>query len=70
MPVPDLPNELWRAVLHLISGLYKHQMYGVNRLFMDIVFAEEYRQVQLSANYDESRFLPSLTLRRTVIHLR
>jgi hypothetical protein len=68
--MPELPPELWQRILRLVSNPHKLQMYGVNRLFMMIVFADKYRVVVLSGHNDLDGFLPSGKLRKTVIHVR
>jgi hypothetical protein len=68
--MPELLPELWESILRLISNPHKQRMYGVNRLFMTIVFADKYRHVKLSGPGDAHSFVPCRQLHKTVIHVR
>jgi hypothetical protein len=66
----DLLPELWERIVHLIQDPYKQRMYGVNRLFMALVFVDHYRHVELTEPARENVFLPSGRLRKMLIHIR
>jgi hypothetical protein len=68
--MPELPPELWERILRLILNPHGLRIYGVNKLFMRVIFADKYRHMVLGDWNRLDGFLPSGKLRKTVIHIR